>query len=604
MRRFRAFSIRTKFILAFIINSIFIGSIILILMYIMLNKGLDRIENYYLENEYHSVQSAINNELDILLRNAKDGAYWDDIYNYATAPNDAWAKSNVTDWIPKNFGIDLILIFDVKDNLIYQYGNFEEFQIGMDSSSRPLIKSAVKSKEIRGLSSTSKGLAYVAGSPIMRTDESGPRNGTYLYAKLINKARLEKIKNLTGMDLSIINKIEVVNSTAVGYIDRPKSLNDIYNNLKDKQSHKFNIYKPNYQSAFVYSILKDIDGKDIGMLEVIRPRKTIPLVRDFFIQSSIWIFIFVILATLLTILAITGFILKPIGVLKKTIGEIQRTKNTLTRAVVNSEDEIGILAKEFNNMLDTLNKSQNDLIETQNNLIKAERMSALAELAMGTVHQINNPLSIVMGRVQMLQRLLIYKASIPMPDLDRDLKVIEEQTQRAVQITNSLLRYAAPITFRFERCAINKLLKDTIGLIKKQFEEENINIAENLKTNLPYVEYCDHRQMQDVFMNIITNARQAMPGGGKLEISTDYDEKEDMVYIKLTDNGCGIPGEHMDKLFTPFFSTRADGNGLGLAISYNIVKGHRGKIEVESKLGVGSVFIVKLPAGQKPGEKV
>ena len=255
-------------------------------------------------------------------------------------------------------------------------------------------------------------------------------------------------------------------------------------------------------------------------------------------------------------------------------------------------------------MLDTLNKSQNDLIETQKNLTKAERMSALAELAMGTVHQINNPLSIVMGRVQMLQRLLIYKAAIPMPDLDRDLKVIEEQTQRAVQITNSLLRYAAPITFRFERCAINELLKDTIGLIKKQLEEENINIAENLKTNLPYVEYCDHRQMQDVFMNIITNARQAMPGGGKLEISTDYDEKEDMVYIKLTDNGCGIPGEHMDKLFTPFFSTRADGNGLGLAISYNIVKGHRGKIEVESKLGVGSVFIVKLPAGQKSGEKV
>ena len=122
----------------------------------------------------------------------------------------------------------------------------------------------------------------------------------------------------------------------------------------------------------------------------------------------------------------------------------------------------------------TLNKSQNDLIETQNNLIKAERMGALAELAMGTVHQINNPLSIVMGRVQMLQRLLIYKASIPMPDLDRDLKVIEEQTGRAVQITNSLLRYAAPVTFRFERCAINELLKDTIGLIQKQLEEEKI----------------------------------------------------------------------------------------------------------------------------------
>lgn len=526
------------------------------------------------------------------------------IYNYATAPNDAWAKLNVTNWIPKNFGVDLILILDVKDNLIYQYGNFEEFQIGRDLLSHPLIKNTVGSKEIKGLYLTSKGMAYVASSPIIHTDESGPRNGTYLYGKLINNARLEKIKNLTGMDLSIINKGEVLNSTAVGYIDRPKNLNDIYNDLKDEKSQKFNIYKPNYQSAFVYSILKDIEDKDMGLLEVIRPRKTIPLVKGFFIQSSIWIFIFATIVALLTVLIIAGLILKPLTLLKKTIEEIQKTKNTLKRAIVESEDEIGILAKEFNAMLDTLNKSQNDLIETQKNLIKAEKMSALAELAMGTVHQINNPLSIVMGRVQMLQRLLIYKTSIPMPDLDRDLKVVEEQTKRAVQITNSLLRYAAPITFRFERCGINELLKDTIDLIKKQNEEENINIVENLKTNLPSVEYCDHHQMQDVFMNIITNARQAMLGGGELKISTDFDKKEDMVCIKFTDNGSGIAPEHINKLFTPFFSTRADGSGLGLAVSDNIIKGHYGKIEVESKIGVGSTFTVKLPVGKRSNDIV
>lgn len=553
MKRFRDFSIRTKFSIAFIISGIFIGSIILFFTYLMIIKGLDKIENYYLDNEYHSVQNAINNELEVLLRNIKDSSYWDDMYNYVTTPDKAWVKLNVTDWIPKNFNIDLILILDVKGNLIYQYGDFNEFLMGKDLSRQPLIKKIIESQETKGLYSTSRGIVLFASSLIMHTDESGPRNGTYLYGKLMNNAKLEKIKGLTGIDLSIICNGKVVNSTDIERRDRPKAkeLDDIYNNLKSEKSQQFNIYKPNYQSAFVYSILKDMENRDIGMLEIIRPRKSIPLVTGFFIQSSLWIFASAILIILLTVLIITGFILRPLSLFKKTVEEIQKTKNMLKRVVVDSKDEIGVLAQEFNAMLDALNKSQNDLVETQQNLIKAEKMGALAELAMGTVHQINNPLSIVIGRIQMLQRLLIYKTPIPIPDLEKDLKIIEEQTKRAVSITNSLLRYAAPITFRFERCDINELVKDTISLIKKQLEEENINIIGDLKTNLPYVEYCDHHQMQDVFINIITNARQAMPGGGKLEISTDYDEKEGMVCIKFTDNGSGIAPEHINKLFTP-----------------------------------------------------
>lgn len=604
MKQIRYFSIKTKFILAFLASWILLGSFTLIFTYIMIIKGLNGIENYYLENEYHSVKNAINNELDVLLRNVKDSAKDDGIYNYATSRNEAWIKSNITDWIPKNFGVDLILIFDVKGDLVYQYGNFDEFRINEGLSSHTLIKKIIESNETKGLYFSSKGPAYIASYPIMHTDESGPRNGTYLYGKLLNNSRLEKIKSLTGMDLSIISKGEVISSTAIGYINKPKELNGFYNDLKSKKSQEFSIYKPNYQTAFVYSILKDAEGKDIGMLEVIRPRKTIPLARKFFIRSSIWISVSAILAVLFIVLIITGLILKPLNVLKKTIEEIQKTKSTLKRVTIESGDEIGILAKEFNAMLDTLNKSQNDLIKTQQDLIKAEKMGALAELAMGTVHQINNPLSIVMGRIQMLQRLLVYKAPIPMVDLDKDLKIIEEQTRRAVEITNSLLRYAAPITFRFERCNINGLVKDTISLINKQLTEENINIIENLKTNLPSLEYCDIHQMRDVFMNIITNAKQAMGGGGKLEISTDYDEKEGIVCIKFIDNGSGVAPEQINKLFTPFFSTRADGSGLGLAVSYNIIKGHHGKIEVESKVGVGSTFTIKLPVGHKPNDIV
>jgi signal transduction histidine kinase len=599
MKRFKDFSIRTKLNIAFIISEALIGTFTLFFTYIMIIKGLDRIENYYLETELNSVKHSIDNELEVLSRNVKDNAYSDDLYNYATSRSEAWVKLNVADWITRNFKVDLILILDAKNKLIYQCGNFEEFPMNKDLSKHPLIKKIVEFPEVKGLYFTSKGPAYVVSSQIVHTDESGPRNGTYLYGKLMDNARLERIKGLTGIDLSLINKGEIISSTIVKYVDRPQNLDNIYNELKSKKFQEFNIYKPNYQSAFIYSILKDIEDKDIGMLEIIRPRKTIPLVTGFFIQSSIWIFIFAILAIVITIFLVTGFILRPLNVFKKIIEEIQKTKNILQRVTVETRDEIGVLANEFNAMLDALNKSQNELIETQQNLIKAEKMSALAELAIGTVHQINNPLSIVMGRVQMLQRLIIYKTFIPQPDLEKDLKIMEIQTKRAIDITNSLLRYATPMAFRFEKCDINELVKDTLSLINKQLEEDSINVVENLKTDLPFVEYCDPHQMRDVFMNIITNARQAMPGGGKLEISTDYDKKEDEACIKFTDNGCGIVPEHINKLFTPFFSTRADGTGLGLAISYNILKGHRGRIEVESEFGVGSTFTVKLPVGRR-----
>lgn len=603
MKLFRDFSVRTKFSLAFIINVALIITALLISIYFIIFTGLDKVENYYLENEFFHINAAMDNDLEGLLRNAKDYATWDDMYDYATTHSEAWLRLNITNSVPKNFKIDLILIFDAQGNLIYQYGDFAEFQIGKDLSHHPLIKRAFAAKESKGLCSTSKGIVYIASSQIMRNDESGPRNGTYLYAKLLDKSRLEKIKALTGMDLSIISKkAEVMDSTITEQIDRPKELDAIYQGLKQNPALAFKIYKPHYQSAFVYSILKDIEGEDIGMLEMIRPRKTIPFMRGIFRRISFWLFVFSIISVWITVQIISRIIFRPLKALEKTITDIQKTKDTLKRVGVVSKDELGSLAKEFNAMLDTLNTAQNKLIATQQELIKSEKMAALAELAMGTVHQINNPLSIVLGRIQLLARLISYKATVPIPDLERDLKIIEAQTQRAVEITHGLLRYAQPVSFRFERCDINELLKETISLIKEQFLAEKINIVENLKMDIPHLELCDRKQIQDVFINIMLNAKQAMPGGGELEISTDYDAEKDLASIKFKDNGLGIAPEYMDKLFTPFFSTKPERSGLGLAISYSIVKGLHGTIEIESKLGEGSSFIVKLPVARRGGK--
>jgi signal transduction histidine kinase len=520
------------------------------------------------------------------------------LYNYINTRDEAWAKANVADWVPKNFGLDLILIFDQDGKLLYQYGDFKEFPTDNNLSTQPLFKRAEELQEAKGLYLASRGILYVASSQIMHSDQSGPRNGTYIYGKVIAENELKELKDIMGVDISIISgEGKVIYSTFAGNAKSAKKLSDIYHELTGNPPLSSRIYKPDYQSAFIYGILKDIRGKDVGMLELSRPRKSIVVFRGLFIKIFIWSFILVFLAVFSSVLLITRFILRPLGILNKAIQEIQKTKDMFKRVRVESRDEIGILAENFNFMLEVLNKSQNELIEAHRNLVKSEKMATAAELAMGTVHQINNPLSVVIGRLQMLRRMLSYKTPIPEPDLEKDLKIIEEQAMRAVDITNSLRHYSVPLTFRFQECDLNELLKNALELAKVQLQAENIDLVQNLKTNLPALQYCDAQQLSDVFMNIIINATQAMSGGGKLEISTDYDEQEEMVWAKFKDSGCGIAPENIGKIFTPFFSTKAEGRGLGMAISYNVIKGHRGAIAIESRVGVGSTFTVKLPIG-------
>ena len=194
MRRFKDFSIKTKFAILFVIDGFLIALTALSIIYSVSIKGLINIENFYLEHELRTVQTVINKDIDRLLSNAKDYAYWDDMYNYASKQDEDWVKLNVTDWIPKNFGIDLILIFDRHGKLFYQYGDFDEFQINKDLSDNALLKKVFEFREIKGFYLTSKGIALVASSQIVHTDESGPRNGTYLYGKLISKAKLNELK--------------------------------------------------------------------------------------------------------------------------------------------------------------------------------------------------------------------------------------------------------------------------------------------------------------------------------------------------------------------------------------------------------------------------
>jgi len=248
-------------------------------------------------------------------------------------------------------------------------------------------------------------------------------------------------------------------------------------------------------------------------------------------------------------------------------------------------------------------KRTQELRDMQTKIVESGRLAAVGELAAGVAHELNNPLAGMLGYAQYDLEQLKGAESLSEDDLERlvgHLTFIESGTQRCAEIVASLLRFAET-----SRCAsvdvdVNGLIKETLGFTSREFASRGIELEIDLADGGLDV-IGDPRQLQQVFTNIVMNARKAMQSGGRLSVASARIPQEngggDSVAISFGDTGCGIPPEDLVRVFEPFFSTGevGEGSGLGLSVSYGIVKDHGGNIDVESKVGVGSTFTVLLP---------
>jgi len=231
----------------------------------------------------------------------------------------------------------------------------------------------------------------------------------------------------------------------------------------------------------------------------------------------------------------------------------------------------------------------------ENQILRSEQLAALGELSAGIAHEIKNPLTSIKGFTQLLSSKLDDKNF-----LLKYADVIHREVDRLNNIIEELLQFAKPKVKGFARVNLKEILDRALALLKYQIEKADINIVLNLLP-IPDV-YGDAQQIEQVFINIILNAIQAMKHGGKLEIESKVIVKkspENIYYeysvLYFTDTGKGIKPEHIDKLFNPFFTTKPKGSGLGLSISHRIVTEHKGTIEVISKVGKGTTFIISIP---------
>ncbi len=245
-----------------------------------------------------------------------------------------------------------------------------------------------------------------------------------------------------------------------------------------------------------------------------------------------------------------------------------------------------------------------DLQRMQEKVVQSGRLAAVGELAAGVAHELNNPLGGILGYAQYdLERIISRGKGGLSPEevekLVKHLGSIEQASQRCRSIVQSLLTFSRSSQGSFTEISVSDVLVEAIHITEHQLGMRGIKLEQRVDEALPEVTG-DQYQLRQVFANIILNARDAMPSGGTLTIcaARAVDARGNAsVEIVFTDSGCGISAEDLGRVFEPFFTTHdtGDGSGLGLAVSYGIVKDHGGQIEVESQPGEGSVFTVRLP---------
>jgi signal transduction histidine kinase len=254
-------------------------------------------------------------------------------------------------------------------------------------------------------------------------------------------------------------------------------------------------------------------------------------------------------------------------------------------------DEVGMLIQKFNYMEEELAERDEELDTKNKELLQIKKLAAIGTLASGVAHELNNPLNNIYLSAQVLQKEATGSCS---PFVKETLADIIGQSIRVKGIVGDLLEYARGKEPSLRTVELNELIRNVFKLLKNTMNMERVNLALNSKTETLFMQ-ADEEQLERVFINLFTNAVEAMEGKG--DIIVTLEKERDLIKIWVSDTGKGMAAEETEKVFEPFFTTKNKGTGLGLAIVFNIIKKHKGEISVNSQKDKGTTFYMVFPGG-------
>ncbi len=345
-----------------------------------------------------------------------------------------------------------------------------------------------------------------------------------------------------------------------------------------------------------YQPVPDLDGRIVGIMYTgILEEKFDKIQRE--AAGS--------LAMLIGLLSLASFglasylvhiVIKPVTALVKAAREISAGRRA--RVEVRSDDEMGQLSQSFNMMLDALEAKERQAAETlEKQIQQTEKLASVGRLASGIAHEINNPLTGVLTYADTLLE------DLEGTDYAEDLQVIKDETLRCRQIVRGVLDFARETTLEKTRTNLNQVIEDVLVILENHVAFQNISIVRQLDPKLPDI-YGDVNQLKSVVNNLAMNAADAMPDGGPIVFTTEIAPDGVPVVMRVRDSGHGIKEEDLSRVFDPFFTTKETGmgTGLGLSVTYGIVKRHNGTITISSEVGKGTTVEVRLPIGMPDEE--
>jgi two-component system NtrC family sensor kinase len=480
---------------------------------------------------------------------------------------------------------------------------------GVDLAEQAHIKVIATPKAKPGLKTEqTSAMCIKAAAPVFRTD--GSLLGILYGGTLLNQnyTLVDKVKEIAyrgvkykGEDIgtSTIFQGDLRISTNVRRKDRSRAIGtrlsqDVYEQVLEKGLpwiHRAFVVNNWYIAA--YEPIKNPQRDIIGVLSV-------GILEDKFTdmrKRAVAMFLGITLVGMIAALMVSNFlargILQPIRDLVSASG--RWAKGDFDYQVkITRKNEIAKLEETFNFMASSLKERDDKLREyTDQQIMKSERLATIGQLAAGVAHEINNPL----GTISIYAQMVLDELGRDNNSCRESLAVVMKQTNRAGRIVKDLLEFARQSEPEMRMLNINDVLTKAISITSHPAELQNIRLLPDLTPELPDIQG-DSDKLEQVFVNIMINALQAMSDGGKLTVCTRITEDSGFVEIEISDTGCGIPQEHLSKLFDPFFSTKrtGEGTGLGLSVTLGIVEKHNGTIDVTSTVGEGSTFVIRLPA--------
>jgi signal transduction histidine kinase/CheY-like chemotaxis protein len=548
---------------------------------------------------------ALDESVSSLVSSARDWAHWDDAAAFVTGRRPGFVETNLVDETFLTLTLNFILFTGSDGRVKYERwfdrntrttGPLPAGLAEATGPGAPLLTLAGVGSHQEGLLVLPDSILLVASQPVTNSDETPPTYGTLVFARLLDKAQEDRLSGIVQLETSISS----LDNAALSPAERRSLLA-----AKTGATGLVIMRDANHITSMLP--LRDVRGTVSAVLSVGAPR---PIYREGLLSLhylAVSLVAWCLITAGLLLVLLSRVVLTPLSLLARNVRSLGVT-GSQARLAVHGHDELAELAKSVNEMLDALGRGEQQRTRLEERLLQAHKLEAIGTLAGGVAHDFNNILMAILGFCDLLDASTRGEAAAR-----AQVEEVRKAAMRAASLTNQLLSFSRQQRLQFRVLDFNTLLSDMAGMLQRLLGE-HVELRFELEPDLAAIK-ADIGQIQQVILNLAVNARDAMPRGGTLTITTrnvTIGESPTIDLLELRpglhmlcavrDTGEGMEEAVKARIFEPFFTTKeiGKGTGLGLSVIWGIVKQSGGAVNVTTAPGHGTTFEIYLPAADEP----